>query len=530
MAELDTILSNFNREDEEKFAEEEAKKMGLPYINLVGYPFAPEVLAIIPQDQANRERAVSYQKVGDEVKVASDNPQNPSLKALLDTLSASTKFTFSLSLCSKTSLQYSLGLYRVLNPEVQQKNVQVTAASESKFEEEIKSFQELQEKISKVSTTELLDVLFAGAMKLEASDIHIEPGEAHLRVRYRIDGVLSDVAELPMSAFHNLISRIKYMAKLKLDVTHPQDGRFAIKVIGHDVDIRVATVPTSYGEAVTMRLLPKDKDFISLEKLGFSEKAYAAITRAMAKPQGMIINTGPTGSGKTTTLYAILKKLNGPGKKIITMEDPIEYRIEGIEQVQITHEEKPSFLVGTGRTSEAEENQRLEEKDKSLFLDALKGTLRQDPDILMIGEVRDKETANVALQAAMTGHLVLTTLHTINAPSALARLVEMGVEPYLLAGTINLIISQRLVRLICKNCQGKGCQVCRNTGFKGRIAIIEVLEPGPEIEKLVTEKAPLRTFEETAHKLGMETMYEDGMHKVEQGLTTKEEIERVTKE
>jgi len=325
-----------------------------------------------------------------------------------------------------------------------------------------------------------------------------------------------------MATYHNLISRIKYLAKLKLDISRPQDGRFVVEVLSQEVDIRVATLPTTYGEAVTLRLLPKNKSFISIEKLGFSEKALAVIKEAITKPQGMIINTGPTGSGKTTTLYAILKVLNQPGKKIITLEDPIEYRIEGIEQVQIIHPEK--------ERGGSEETETLAEREQTVFLDALKGCLRQDPDILMIGEIRDKETAEVTLQAALTGHLVLTTLHTTNAPAALARLTEMGIEPYLLAGTIDLIISQRLVRMIHKVCGGKGCEECHHTGFKGRLAIIEVLKPGAEIEKLVLEKAPLRSFEETAHKLGMETMLEDGMKKVAAGLTTKGEVERVTQE
>lgn len=255
-----------------------------------------------------------------------------------------------------------------------------------------------------------------------------------------------------------------------------------------------------------MRLLPKKKRFTQLENLGFNKGAQEVIEEAISKPQGMILNTGPTGSGKTTTLYAILQKLNKGDKKIITLENPIEYRVEGVEQIQIDPEEKTGFL------------------------EALKGALRQDPDILMVGEIRDAETANIALQAAMTGHLVLTTLHTNNAPSSLARLVDLGVPPYLLAGSINLIIGQRLIRTIHKECSGKGCVDCHNTGYKGRQAIVEVLVPGKEIEELIRKKAALRDFEETAHSLGMKTMYEDGLEKVAQNITTEEEVERVTKE
>ncbi len=507
MPDIDLTLQQFAREDEEKHAQAAAKKLGLPYINLVGYPAAPEVLAIIPETQANQFSVVSYLRAADKVRVATNNPQNSALKPFLDQLSKASKNQFIISYCSEASLRYGLGLYRVLVPEMpKEAKVEVTQDKEESFEKALQTFEDLKEKITKVSTTELLDLVFAGAMKNDASDIHLEPSEKTFRIRFRIDGVLHDVAELPAASYKQVLSRIKYLAKLKLDIIHPQDGRFEIDCLGDKVDIRVASLPTSYGEAVTMRLLPQKKKFADLEFLGFDKGALAVISEAVSKPQGMILNTGPTGSGKTTTLYAILKKLNLPGKKIITLENPIEYRLKGVEQIQIDPDQKTGFF------------------------EALKGSLRQDPDILMVGEIRDAETANIALQAAMTGHLVLTTLHTNNAPSALARLTEMGIEPYLLAGSINLIIGQRLVRTLHQDCRGKGCKFCHQTGFKGRTAISEVLVPAPQIEDLIRQKAPLRSFEEAAHKLGMKTMYENGMEKVAQGMTTKEEIERVTKE
>ncbi|MCL5407155.1 MAG: GspE/PulE family protein [Patescibacteria group bacterium] len=507
MPDIDLTLQQFAREDEERHAKEIAQKLKLPYINLVGYPVAPEVLAIIPEEQARRAGVVSYLRAGNVIKVATTDPQSPAIKPLLEQLQAASHNEFVIAYCSKTSLLYGLHLYKILVPETpKEEKVEVTKEKEANFEEEIKTFEDLKEKITQVSTTELLDLVFAGAVKNDASDIHIEPEEKNFRIRFRIDGVLHSVATLPPSTFKQILSRIKYLAKLKLDVTHPQDGRFEIQVLKETVDIRVATLPTSYGEAVVMRLLPKNKKFTDLETLGFNKSALALIDEAISKPQGMILNTGPTGSGKTTTLYAILQKLNTTERKIITLENPIEYRLQGVEQIQIDLDNKTSFL------------------------DALKGSLRQNPDTLMVGEIRDEETANIALQAAMTGHLVLSTLHTNNAPASLARLSEMGIEPYLLAGSINLIIAQRLVRTLHKECGGKGCQICQNTGFKGRTAIVEVLVPSKEIEELIYKKAPLRTFEETAHKLGMKTMYEDGMEKVAAGITTQSEIERVTKE
>jgi len=507
MSDIDLTLQQFAREDEEKHAKQMAAKLKLPYISLVGYPISPEVLAIIPEDQARQHGLVAYLRAGDTVRVATNHPQDANLKVFLDQLGKASKNKFVISNCSQSSLRYGLSLYSILLVDKpKESKVEVTKEKENQFQEELKSFENLKEKISQVSTTELLDVIFAGAIKNDASDVHIEPQENDFRIRYRIDGVLQDVATLPKPTYNQLISRIKYLAKLKLDVRSPQDGRFEADVLKEKVDIRVSSLPTSYGEAVVMRLLPKNKDFVDLEKLGFNGGALAVIAEAVSKPQGLILNTGPTGSGKTTTLYAILQKLNQPGKKIITLENPIEYRVEGIEQIQIDPEQKTGFL------------------------DALRASLRQDPDILMVGEIRDGETANIALQAAMTGHLVLTTLHTNNAPSAIARLVEMGVAPYLLAGSVNLIIGQRLVRKKCANCGGKGCDVCHKTGYKGRTAIVEVLVPTKELEDLITKKAALRDFEETAHRLGMKTMYEDGMEKVAAGVTNKEEVERVTKE
>jgi len=503
----DLTIQHLHRRDEEKEAQLVASQLNLDYISLVNYPISPEVLAVVPQEQAEKLKFVSFLRSGELIKLATNNPENPELIQYVSDLTLSTKFQFKLCYCSTSSIRYALALYKVLIPEMPRSNqIEVTAEKQHAFEESIKTFQDLKEKIANISTTELLDLIFAGAIKNDATDIHFEPQETTFRVRYRVDGVLQEVASLPSSAYRPILSRIKYLAKLKLDMTHPQDGRFSIKVVQSEVDIRVATLPSFYGEAVVLRLLPKDNKFVTLDELGYNSSALQIIKEAISKPQGMILATGPTGSGKTTTLYAILQQLNQPGKKIITLEDPVEYRVDGIQQIQIDIDNKTSFL------------------------EALRGCLRQDPDILMVGEIRDPETANIALQAAMTGHLVLSTLHTNNAPSSLARLSEMGVAPYLLAGTINLIIAQRLVRLICKTCQGKGCDVCHNTGYKGRTAVIEVLIPSKDIEELIYNHAPIREFEETANRLGMKTMYEDGMEKVAQGITTQEEIERVTKE
>ena len=528
MADIDLTLQQFAREDEEKHAKENAEHMKMAYVNLIGYPVAPDVLHIIPKEEAFVHEVIAYLRMGKTIRVVSDRPADPGLKEYIAKLKLATQNEIVLSLCSNTSMRYGLTLYQTLLPEIEKNDkVSVTADNQKSFEDQIQSFSDLKEKITKVSTTELLDVVFAGAVKNDATDIHIEPQENDFRIRYRIDGVLQDVAKLPPSGFHAIAARIKYLAKLKLDVNNPQDGRFEVTVIEETMDIRVSTLPTSYGEAIVMRLLPKKKKFVDLETLGFNKGAMEVIKEAISKPQGLVLNTGPTGSGKTTTLYAILQKLNEPGKKIITLENPIEYRIDGIEQIQIETGDTSAQMKNSEGTEDSEQRTN---RESTTFANALRACLRQDPDILMVGEIRDAETANTALQAALTGHLVLSTLHTNNAPAALARLMEMGIPPYLLAGSINLIIAQRLVRKICQKCKGQGCEVCHKTGFKGRIGIVEVLTPSREIDDLIQKQAPLRDFEETAHRLGMKTMYEDGMEKVAQGLTTKEEIERVTKQ
>jgi len=506
--ELDKTLNRISHEDEESEAQGIAQNLGLPYINLNSLPIEPKVLLLIPKELAERYRVVAFLRDNNnKVHLATTNPESTELRSYIEQLSNDTREEFLLAFASKASLSYALNLYAKLAPTTQAEDqVHVTEELEKKFDAKLASIEEMKTKITEVSTSDVLEVIFAGAIKNDASDIHLEPEENDLRVRFRVDGILQDVADLPSVVYKQVINRIKFLSKLKLDVNHPQDGRFTIDVNGEEVDIRVATLPATYGEAVVMRLLPKKKSFLTLDNLGFRPDAQAAIDEATARPQGMVLNTGPTGSGKTTTLYAILHKLNTPETKIITMENPVEYRIDGIEQIQVDPE------------------------NQTAFLDILKGALRQDPNVMMIGEIRDGESASIALQSAMTGHLVLSTLHTNSAPSAYARMIEIGVPPYLMAGTVNLIIAQRLVRRIHDVCKGKGCAECNNTGFKGRVALVEVLKPTAEIEELIMRKASLREFEETAKRIGMKTMHEDGMEKVAAGITTKEEVERVTME
>jgi type II secretory ATPase GspE/PulE/Tfp pilus assembly ATPase PilB-like protein len=416
--------------------------------------------------------------------------------------------------------------------------------------DKVESVADIQEAAQKVTTTELLDLILVSAAKLGSSDVHIEPGAEDFLVRFRVDGILQDVLKMKLNAYKFLLSRIKFLAKLKMDVVNqPQDGRFSIKRKEQEIDLRVSALPSAYGESLVLRLLGQEMSIKKLSDLGFRPDALEIIDQAISRPHGMILNTGPTGSGKSTTLYAIIVQLKKPGIKIISLEDPIEYRISGVEQSQIDPEGGYTFAEG------------------------LRAAMRQDPDILMVGEVRDKETAEIAVQAALTGHLLLTTLHSNTAPAALPRLLEIGVRPFLLAGSINLIMGQRLVRKICQKCaedftptepvwdeikkilssmedklspeiksklelsydqirlkRGRGCIACNQTGFSGRQVLVEVLVPTPEIETLIAKQATIAEFTKTALSQGMITMEQDGLIKVLQGTTTTAEVWRVTKD
>lgn len=381
---------------------------------------------------------------------------------------------------------------------------------------------------SEAPIIKLVNHILYQAVKRDASDIHIEPYEKELRVRYRIDGVLHDVYSPPKRAQPAIISRIKVMSNLNIaEKRIPQDGRIAIKIADKPMDIRVSVLPVTWGERVVMRLLDKTRTFVSLDKIGFSERDYRIIKNSISQPNGIILITGPTGSGKTTTLYSILSELNTPEVNIVTVEDPVEYQMPGIGQVQV----KESI----GLT----------------FAAVLRSILRQDPDIIMIGETRDTETGQIAIQAALTGHLVLTTLHTNNAAASITRLIDMGIEPFLIASTIISAVAQRLVRKLCPKCKREynppdevlkrlpiplselkkwtfyeavGCEECSNTGYKGRLAIFEIMVMTPEIAKLTIDRADTHLIEEQAIKDGMTLLIDDGLAKVKEGITTIEEV------
>jgi general secretion pathway protein E len=393
----------------------------------------------------------------------------------------------------------------------------------------------LRDMASEAPVVRLVSHLITKAATIGASDIHIEPFEQTLKVRFRIDGVLSDVESPPLALRPAIASRIKLMARLNIAESRlPQDGRIQVQVEGREIDLRVSTIPTLYGESIVLRLLDRGSVALELPALGFHDDSLEAYLSILEQPTGILLVTGPTGSGKTTTLYSSLVRLNSGDRKILTVEDPVEYHLDGVNQVQV----RPQIGLG--------------------FSDALRSLLRQDPDIMMIGEIRDLETAEIAVQAALTGHKVLSTLHTNNAASTVTRLLDMGVEDYLLTSTLNGIVAQRLVRTVCHSCaephpvlpeivdelalgrffkdaepvlqMGAGCDACGGTGYKGRIGIVEILVMTDRVRKAIVQRAGAQDLQRAAIEAGMTTMFEDGMKKAVAGLTTLDEILRVTRE
>lgn len=380
---------------------------------------------------------------------------------------------------------------------------------------------------------EIIEEILADALSFNCSDIHFEPQKKGVIIRFRIDGLLQEAGLIEYRYYENIINRFKVLSQLRIDEHRTtQDGAFRIAIPAGEVDVRLSIVPTFYGEKIVLRLLAKHVDIASLESLGLSETTQKIIEESVKKPFGMILTAGPTGSGKTTTLYALLKKINNVERNVTSIEDPVEYLLAGANQIQVNQEKGITFAKG------------------------LRSIVRQDPDIILVGEIRDRETAEISVNAALTGHLLFSTFHANNASAVIPRLIDMGVEPFLLASTLDLIIAQRLVRKICDNCRstydpatnqlsllpveiaeqlkktkifyrGKGCPSCNNTGYKGRIAIFELLKITPEIQELITQKAPAQAIWATAKNQGSHSLFADGLEKVKVGVTTVDELLRV---
>ena len=401
-----------------------------------------------------------------------------------------------------------------------------TAVGEGDEAQASEDLEHLRDMASEAPVIRLVNAMIAEAIEKRASDIHIEPFEKEFRVRYRVDGVLFNQETPPRELKSAIISRLKLMAKLNIAERRlPQDGRIKIKILGREVDLRVSTLPTLYGESVVMRLLDRSAgDFYDLRRLGFDETMLATMEHFTSLPHGIFLVTGPTGSGKSTTLYSALKRINLPDKKIITIEDPVEYQMDGINQIHVNPQIGLTFAAG------------------------LRHIVRQDPDVIMVGEIRDRETADIAIRAALTGHLVFSTLHTNDAPSAITRLTDMGVENYLITSSLVAVLAQRLVRVICKSCKepagtavspdgemvncwrGAGCPDCNGTGYTSRVGIFEMMQLSDEIRKLVMQNADAAVLTVAARRNGMHSLREDGWAKIKAGISTREEVMRVTQE
>ena len=501
----------------------------IPYLNAEDLPKVPFVLNGISSRFIRENKIIPLELKNNVLKVVMANPED---MTSIDALRVATSSDIIVYTCEGNIIEEYISKF--YEQESQNINRIIEDLGDRGIEflkEEEEDVGHLKDLASEAPIIRLVNMLITRAIESRASDIHIEPFEDELKVRYRIDGVLHDIESTPKRLQAAVVSRIKIMAKLNIAERRlPQDGRIRLKVGEREVDLRVSTIPVIYGESVVMRILHKEGIVIDLDLLGFSPRNLSAFDNLIKKPNGIILVTGPTGSGKTTTLYGALDKINSPEKKIITVEDPVEYQLKGVNQIQVKSQ------IGLN------------------FANTLRHIVRQDPDIIMIGEIRDLETAEIAIQSALTGHLVFSTLHTNDAPSAITRLLDMGVENFLLSSTIRGILAQRLVRVICPSCKetdpsagkeelkllgidssmplynGKGCEACAFTGYYGRLGIFELLIIDDDIRKLILKNADSNQIRETAKQHGMITLLEDGAEKIKAGITTLNEVLRVTQE
>ncbi len=509
--------------------------LGIPPMNLSRYKIDPSVIKLIPKKIAKNYKILPISKIGDRLMLAVADPLNI---FLLDDIKTLTGFKINPVIATEKDISeaqrqyYDENTYEAIEKIVG--DMKETSAIKLLEEDDgllVQSSSELLKITQDAPVVKITNLLLAEAVNLRASDILIEPLEDDLRVRYRVDGILREGRRSPVSLHNAIISRLKVMSNLDIAERRlPQDGRFKVKLHGREVDFRISVIPSSMGEKIALRILDKSQATLNIDKLGFDGKSLEEIKKAASRPHGMILMCGPTGCGKTTTLYSIMQHVNSPEKNIVTVEDPIEYLIEGINQVTARPEIGLSFAA------------------------ALRSILRQDPNIIMIGEIRDFETVDIAIKAALTGHLVLSTLHTTTATGSVIRLVNMGVESFLITSSLILVGAQRLVRRICQKCKepyeisgdtaerlnikmgrgkltfyrGKGCDNCLGTGYKGRVGLIEVLTLSSKIRSLILENAQEYKIREEARREGMITLRESGIQNASEGATTLDEVLRVT--
>lgn len=538
------FLKQIDTSSREEETERSAETHHLPYIDLAIFPMDGDHVRLFPRALAEQYRAVLFQKEGALLRFGITDPDNQAVGEALGAYAKQKGAKARLYLVSEGSLSRGWEEYDK-KPFIEHlDSMRITLSGEelSAFEKSFGELLNLKEGAKDIPTSRVIEIILAGANSLRASDIHIEPEEGGVRLRYRIDGLLEDIGHLPEEMYRLGLSRIKMLSKMKLNVRdRSQDGHFFIMEDGKRVDIRVSIIPSNHGETINMRLLNNEEADVSIEALGLRGTALEEIKKQIEKPHGMIINTGPTGSGKTTTLYSLIREINNPSVKIITVEDPIEYALPGVVQTEVSGEAEYSFGL------------------------ALRAIVRQDPDIILVGEIRDEETAEVAVNAALTGHLVFTTLHTNDAPASIVRLAELGIKGSLIGSAVNVFIGQRLVRTLCADCKiayapakktvvalrkilsgipakagvalpqeitalykPAGCALCHFSGYRGRQGIFEVFTVSEKIAAVINSFASESEIRAAAEKEGMMTMNQDGILKVVEGLTTFQEVWRNT--
>ncbi len=515
--------------EEEDLVEFLSGRLGIPRIELTNYLIDPKVVELVPETLARKYELLPVLKIGNRLTCAMVDPWNI---FAIDEIRITTGLLVEPAVATEGEIQRALEEHYGAKGTLEEIIQSIGEARLGVKEGKELGLKELEGIVKEPIVIKLVNLMILQALREGASDIHIEPERDTLKTRFRVDGVLHEVASPPKHLQSAIISRIKILANLDIAERRiPQDGRFNLKMEGKEIDIRVSCFPTIYGENVVLRLLDVSSALLVLPQLGFSKEILSRYEKLVLRPHGIILVTGPTGSGKTTTLYATLDKINSADKNIITIEDPVEYRLPGVRQTQVNPKVGLTFANG------------------------LRSILRQDPDVIMVGEIRDRETAEIAIQAALTGHLVLSTLHTNDAPGAVTRLLDMGVEPFLISSSVIGILAQRLVRTLCQGCQeeyvpskevlediglgakesvkfyrGKGCSKCRQTGYKGRIGIFELMIPDEKTRRLTLAKASLGEIRKEVYASGMTALKKNGTRKIREGVTSVEEVLRVTEE
>ena len=535
------VLKKLREQSMEDRAQALAEKLGLPYLDLHLFPADPKDVSLLPESDARKLGAVLFRKNGSHVYIGLENPEDPATLQYFQDLSNQNAWRMTLSVVSRQSLEKVWSSYeqKPLLESLDILRVSLKGEDLENFEKNFGGLITLGKGSSGISTSQVIEIILAGASKMRASDVHIEPAENDTaRLRYRIDGLLQDIGDLPKHMYELALARIKMLGGMRINVRdRTQDGHFSIVNEPNRIDIRVSLIPGNHGENINMRLLNSIDVHIEMNSLGITGRAFEEVQKAIERPNGMVLNTGPTGSGKTTTLYSIINKINNSTIKVITVEDPIEYNIPGIVQTEISKNRDYTFAA------------------------ALRAIVRQDPDVVLVGEIRDDETADAAISAALTGHLVLSTLHTNSAVATIPRLLELGVKPSLIASSMNIIIAQRLVRVLCEECKDpylpaastlvaiekllalipekakvkhfskvevlyrpKGCVHCNFSGYHGRKGIFEVFAMTDTIRDLISNMATEKELFDTAVREGMATMVQDGLIKVIEGTTTMDEV------